>query len=152
MVIAYHKKSVHLKKSQTLLVSQTLDLGGGCSATNQRLPRAVTLEAGELLFMIVGLSLKEPGDAPACSAKVRTEQVDQLLSAIESQLSFVAGCAGQGSVRPHLLSRGYEPQNMGPQEHAGVRARDRAGAEFANFIGDYSDHVPVLTSLYTDVP
>ena len=87
MVIAYHKKSVHLKKSQTLLVSQTLDLGGGCSATNQRLPRAVTLEAGELLFMIVGLSLKEPGDAPACSAKVRTEQVDQLLSAIESQLA-----------------------------------------------------------------
>lgn len=27
-----------------------------------------------------------------------------------------------------------------------------AGAEFANFIADYSDHVPVITSLYTDAP
>lgn len=197
MVIAYHKKSVRMRSKQTLLVSQTFDFGDGCRATNQRMPIAVTFEAGELSFRVVGLHLKAPGTTPACSSRVRTRQASQLVQALDSQLTngpqgiFLVGDFGakardrslkairksgkfkELTAKSKLTNGSATVSSLvaparGLFDHVFYRVRTSrktwvpkstlvfdpldAAPGLAAYIAAYSDHVPVMTSLYTDVP
>lgn len=100
LVIAYARKEVKRRSRQSLLVSQSIQAGPGCAASNLPLPLAATFEAGQLRLTLVAAQLLERGTDASCSDAIRTEQAEQLAAAINSQLGadpgqvFLAGDFG----------------------------------------------------------
>lgn len=199
IVVAWNEETVELLAQQTLLVRASFDLGGGCSAEDQPRPRALRLRSGQLDFLVVGVDLIAPDGAAvaargACEDRIRAEQVDDLLGAID-QLDgvwgdpvFLAGDfgakAGRGSLKElkkagkfiqltkkgqrqagsgkvsslqdprllgdHVMYRKKESRRIWVRKSTLIFDPSRAGADYADFVQDYSNHVPVVTELYTD--